>query len=98
MLAHLRRAESYQRRGELEAAARDYRTAAALDPTATRPLDELGDVLYQLQRYRRAADIYESRLRMDDRSARVTYKLALARYRDGNVDGGARPRSARRFA
>ena len=44
MLAHLRRGETYQRRGDLEAAARDFRTAAALDPTATRPLEELGDV------------------------------------------------------
>ena len=87
MLAHLRRAESYQRRGELEAAARDFRSAAALGPGTTRPLDELGDVTYQLQRYHRAAEIYESRLRLDDRSARVTYKLALARFRDGNLDG-----------
>jgi Flp pilus assembly protein TadD len=31
MLAHLRRGETYQRRGDLEAAARDFRTAAALD-------------------------------------------------------------------
>jgi tetratricopeptide (TPR) repeat protein len=87
MLAHLRRGETYQRRGDLEAAARDFRKAAALDPTATRPLDELGDVLYQLQRFRRAADIYETCLRLDDRSPRVTYKLALSRYRDGNVEG-----------
>ena len=69
MLAHLRRGETYQRRGELEAAARDFRTAAALDPTATRPLEELGDVLYQLQRFERAAEAYERCLRLDDRSA-----------------------------
>ena len=53
MLAYLRRGETYQRRGErgdLDAAARDFRKAAALDPTATRPLEALGDVLYQLQR------------------------------------------------
>src|SRR3990170_7458078 len=36
MLAHLRRGEAYQRNGSLEAAARDFRTARALDPTATR--------------------------------------------------------------
>src|SRR6266849_2402821 len=47
MLAHLRRAQTYRRRGDLERATQDYRRAAALDPTATRPLDELGDVLYQ---------------------------------------------------
>jgi tetratricopeptide (TPR) repeat protein len=84
-LAHLRRAETYQRRGDLEAAARDFRTAAELDPTSPRPLDELGDVLYSLQRYTRAAEIYEAYLRLDDRSAQVDYKLALARYRAGDV-------------
>ena len=39
MLARLRRAEAYHRRGDVEEAARDLRTAAALDPTATPPLD-----------------------------------------------------------
>lgn len=87
MLAHLRRGETYQRRGELDEAARDFRTAAALDPTATRPLEALGDVLYQLQRFERAAEIYERDLRLDNRSAEVSYKLALARYRQGNLDG-----------
>lgn len=87
MLAHLRRAETYQRRGDLERAARDYRRAAALDPTATRPLDELGDVLYQRQRFQPAAEAYERYLQLDDRSPRVTYKLALALYRDGNAEG-----------
>jgi tetratricopeptide (TPR) repeat protein len=85
MLAHLRRAEAYQRRGEVEEAARDFRTAAALDPTATRPLDELGDVMYQRQRYRLAAETYESCLKLDERSPRIAYKLALARYKDGDL-------------
>src|ERR1700731_117237 len=71
MLAYLRRGQTYRRRGDLDASARDFRSAAALDPTATRPLEELGDVLYQLQRYARAADAYERCLRLDDRSARV---------------------------
>ena len=84
MLAHLRRGETYQRRGELEAAARDFRAAAALDPTATRPLEALGDVLYQLQRFDRAAEAYERCLRLDDRSA--------ARQ----LQAGARPLSRRR--
>jgi tetratricopeptide (TPR) repeat protein len=90
MLAYLRRAETYQRRadrGDLDLAARDFRQAAALDPTATRPLEELGDVLYQRQRYARAAEAYERYVRLDDRSPRVTYKLALARYRDGDING-----------
>ena len=89
MLAHLRRGQTYQRRGDrgdLDAAARDFRQAAALDPTATRPLEALGDVLYQLQRYERAADAYERCIRLDDRSARVNYKLALARYGNRAID------------
>jgi tetratricopeptide (TPR) repeat protein len=86
MLAHVRRAEAYERRGEVEEAVRDFRTAAALDPTATRPLDELGDVMYQRQRFRLAAETYESCLKLDERSARVSYKLALARYRDGDLN------------
>jgi tetratricopeptide (TPR) repeat protein len=85
MLAHLRRGETYQRRGDLEAAARDFQTAAALDSSAPRPLEELGDVRYAQRRFLRAAEIYEQYLRLDDRAARVAYKLALARYRDGNV-------------
>lgn len=89
MLAYLRRGETYRRRadrGDLEAASRDFRTASTLDPAATRPLEELGDVRYHLQQYDRAIAAYERAARLDDRSARVTYKLALARYRVGNLD------------
>jgi tetratricopeptide (TPR) repeat protein len=86
MLARLRRGETYQRRGELEAAARDFRIAAALDQAAPRPLEGLGNVLYQMQRYARAADAYESALALDDRSPRLSHKLALARYRAGELD------------
>src|SRR5438105_1245861 len=90
MLAYLRRGQTYQRRGErgdLEAAARDFRTAATLDPAATRPLEALGDVRFQLQQYARAVSAYEQCVRLDDRSARVSYKLALARYRDHDIKG-----------
>ena len=89
MLAYLRRGQTYQHRGDrgdLEASVRDFRTAATLDPTATRPLEALGDALYQLQRYARAADAYERYLRLDDRSARVNYRLALSRYRERDTD------------
>src|SRR5207245_763807 len=89
MLAYLRRGETYQRRadrGDLDAAAKDFRTAASLDSTATRPLEALGDVLYQLQRYDRAVDAFQSYLKLDDRSARVSHKLALAQYRAGDLD------------
>ena len=87
MLAHLRRGETYRRRGELDAAARDLEDAAALDPAATRPLDELGDVRYQQHLFLRAADLYRQCLRLDDRAPHVSYKLALACFQDGNVDG-----------
>ncbi len=89
MLAYLRRGETYHRRGDrgdLDAAARDFRKAATLDPSATHPLEALGDVLYQLQRYGNAADAFAQCLRLDDRSARVSYKLALSRYRDGDIE------------
>ena len=86
MLPHLRRGETYQRRGELAEAARDFRTAATLDPTATRPIEALGDVLYNMKRFERAAESYTRNLRVDDRAAGVSYKLALARYRGGDVN------------
>lgn len=83
MLAHLRLAETYQRRGNLDDAAREFRRAVNLDQTATRPFEELGDVLYEQQRFDRASDAYARAQRLDDRSARLTYKLALAQYRNG---------------
>src|SRR5438309_11751108 len=58
MLAHFRRGETYQRRGELEEAVRDFGTAADLDPAAIRPLEALGDVLYELERFSQAASTY----------------------------------------
>lgn len=88
-IAHLRRGETYRRRGDLAAAARDFRQAAELDRAAVRPLEELGDVLYQQQKYALAADAYYRCLRIDDRQPRVGYKLALARYRDRNLDGAS---------
>ncbi len=87
MLAHLRRGEAYQRRNELEAATNDFRRAADLDPSATRPLEALGDVLYQRGRHARAAEIYERRLAVDAQAPRVGMKLAVARYRAGQMDG-----------
>jgi tetratricopeptide (TPR) repeat protein len=86
MIARLRRGETYLRRGDLDAAARDFRDAAALDPGAPRAFEGLGNVRYQMQRYRRAAEAYESALALDDRSARVSYKAALSRYRAGEID------------
>ena len=90
MLARLRRGETYRRRGDLDLAARDFRAAANLDPTATRPLEALGDVLFLQERFKRAAETFEARLQLDDRSSAVRYKLALTRYRDGDLDAALR--------
>ena len=87
MLAHLRRGETYRQRNDFDAAARDFRRAADLDPSATRPLDALADVLYRRQWFARAAEVYESRLRLDEQSSDIFYKLAMARYRSGNLEG-----------
>jgi tetratricopeptide (TPR) repeat protein len=87
LLAHLRRGEIHWRRGDLEAASRDFKAATALDPTATRPLEEWGEVLYERGRYRRAAEIFEARLHLDPESPGVLYRLALARYRLRDLDG-----------
>jgi tetratricopeptide (TPR) repeat protein len=82
MLAYLKRGEAHRRRGDtpetLVPALRDLRTAAELDPGATRTLEKLGDVNFQLRRHANAAESYEAYLRLDDRSAPVFYKLALA--------------------
>jgi len=86
MLAHLKRGETYRRRGDLQAGLRDLRAASRLDPAATRPLEEIGDVNYALERDARAIEAYEAYIRLDDRSARVLYKLGLARHRDGDLD------------
>ncbi len=89
MLAYLKRGEAHQRRGDtpemLAAALRDLRTAAELDPGATRTLEKLGDVNVQLRRFANAAENYESYLRLDDHSAEIFYKLALASRGDGRL-------------
>lgn len=91
MLAHLRRGETYHQQGQLQAAERDLRRAWQLDPTATRPLEALGDVRFEMQNYRRAADRYGDYVALDDQSPRILYKLALARYRAGNAAGAVEP-------
>jgi len=86
MVAHLRLGETYLRGNNLEEAAREFRLASRLDPSATRPLEELADVAYQQLNYRGAVEAYQRCLRLDDNSARVSYKLALSWYRSGDVD------------
>lgn len=91
MLAYVKRGETYRRRGDLTSALRDLRTAVRLDPTATRPLELVGDLHYALGGYRRAAERYAEYVRLDDRSPRVLYKLALAHFRDGRPAAAVEP-------
>jgi tetratricopeptide (TPR) repeat protein len=85
MLPHLKRGDTYRQRGELSAALRDLGEARALDPTAPRPVELLGDVNATMGRHQRAAQYYQDYLALDDRAPRVLYKLALARYRNGQA-------------
>lgn len=87
MLGYLKRGEAYRQYGELETALKDLRTASRLDPSATRPLELLGDVEQSLGRYDRATTRYEQYIRIDDRSPRVLYKLALSKLHAGNANG-----------
>ena len=83
MLAYLKRGRIYKDQAELDSAARDLRRAAELDPTATLPLELLGDTYLAMGRYDRAADRFQAYLSLDDRSPAVWYKLGLAQYRSG---------------
>lgn len=91
MLAYLKRGETYKRRGEMTEALRDLRNASRLDPTATRPLELLGDVNAAIERYARAEESYDAYLKLDDRSPRVLYKLALTRHRQGRTTAALPP-------
>jgi tetratricopeptide (TPR) repeat protein len=91
MLAYLKRGDSYRRRGELSAALRDLRQASSLDPTATRPLELLGDVNVAMGRYERATEAYRRYIALDDRAPHVLYKLALAYYRQGQPTRAVEP-------
>lgn len=90
MLGWYKRGETYRLRGDLESAVRDLRQATTLDPSALRPLELLGDVLFALERYPRATERYQAYVGLDDRSSRVLYKLGLSRFREGQLDGAER--------
>ncbi len=92
MVAYLKRGDAYRRRGEadLGLALRDLRRASVLDPTAAGPLEGLGDVYLARVQPGRAVDSYRSALAVDERSARVQYKLALALYESDRLDEAQR--------
>jgi tetratricopeptide (TPR) repeat protein len=83
MVAHFKRGAVYESQNELEAALRDFRSAADIDPSSLRALEALGDANVALGRHERAIERYETFNGLDDRNARVLYKLGLARYRAG---------------
>ena len=94
MAAYLKRGEAYRRRNEFDAALRDLRQAAHLDPLATYPRELLGDVHYARAMtsrssapglFMRAVEQYREFVKLDDRSSRAHYKLGLAFYRAGQV-------------
>lgn len=90
MLGYLKRGEAYRRQNDLDSALRDLRQAGELDATSPRTFELLGDVSYAMGRYERAADRFQVSVRLDDRSARVQYKLALSYYRTGQLAGAVR--------
>lgn len=89
MVAHLKRGDTYRRRGELDAARRDLTRAAALDSTAPRPLELLGDVALSQGDRPAASAAYARAIAIDDRAPRVLYKSALAAYGDQRYDAAA---------
>jgi tetratricopeptide (TPR) repeat protein len=91
MVAYLRRGEAYRKRGEPEAALRDFRAASRIDRNAVKPLELMGDVEYDLGRFGKAGDAYRRCAAIDDGNARVQYKLGLALFRSGDAPGAAAP-------
>lgn len=85
MLAHFKRGAVYHSQNQLDAALRDLRRATALDPSALRAIELLGDINVSLGRGDRAIEQYETFIALDERNARVLYKLGLARYRNGRI-------------
>src|ERR1043166_9745030 len=83
MLPYLKRGDTYRKRGDYTAAARDLLQATRFDATAPQPLELLGDVNAALGRHDRAADDYRRYIALDDRAPRVLYKLALAYHHAG---------------
>ena len=91
MIAHYKRASVYQSQNQFEAALRDFRSAANLDPSSLRAIESVGDVNMILGRSQRAVERYEAFISLDENNARVLYKLGLARYRAGRIKEAMAP-------
>jgi tetratricopeptide (TPR) repeat protein len=91
MLAHLRRGDTYRRRGDFAAALRDLRRAEGLDPTAPLPVELRGDVYAAMGRHQRAIEQYERYLALDERAPRVLHKLAFAHVQSGQPARAVEP-------
>jgi tetratricopeptide (TPR) repeat protein len=91
MLAHYKRGSVYQTQHELEAALRDFRSAADLDPGSLRAIESVGDVNMALGRTERAVERYQAFVALDEKNARVLHKLGLALYRAGRVKDAMTP-------
>ncbi len=85
MAVYLKRGEVYHAHGDHETARRDLLMAARLDPSATRPLERLGDVSMALDAFETAVEHYGEFVRLDDQNPHVLYKLAVARQRSGRI-------------
>lgn len=84
MVAHYRRGEAYAAIGQDTQAERDLRAAHRLAPDAPEPLEALGRLLDRRGDFASAADWYtQAAERLHDTDARLLYRLALARYRNG---------------
>src|SRR5688572_18348071 len=91
MVAYLKRGDTYRRRGDLAAALRDLRAASALEPTAPRPGELLGDVNAGMGRYARAIEEYRRFIALADLSPRVLYKLAYTYSPNGQAGKAIEP-------
>ena len=90
MLGYLMRGDAYRRRDELEAALRDLRQAAESTPAHPGRASCSATSTTPAHRFPPAAEHYQAYVDLDDRSPRVLYKLALARYRAGSRRSASR--------
>jgi Flp pilus assembly protein TadD len=83
MAAHLRRGEAYRFQQRDDAAIRDLREASRLGPSATQPLEIIGDIFDTEGRSAEASDYYARAVQLDSQNPALLYKLGLSRYRSG---------------